>query len=72
MNFITEQDVINLIQHSEVVMPQKEIKEALEKQKKEIIELLESEIQESVLTKKDVIDLIKKESEQNSQQRTSD
>jgi len=62
MNFITEKDVVNLIKHSEEVIS----KDELEKYKKELLNVLNQEIKERVLTKKDVIDLIKKEGGKNS------
>ena len=66
MNFITEKDVVNLIQHNEKIVFREEFLEMLENQKKEIMDFLSSEIKERVLTKKDVMDLIKKESGKNS------
>lgn len=61
MNFITEKDVINLIEHNEEIVSKKECLDIIDKQKKEMIDLLNKEIKERILTKKDVIDLIKKE-----------
>lgn len=61
MNFVTEKDIINIIKHSEEMISKEQLLEAVEKQKKEMLEVLNKEIGERVLTKKDVIDLIKKE-----------
>ncbi len=66
MNFVTEKDVINLIKRSENVVSKEEFLNAIDKQKKEVLQLLDKEIAERILTKKDVIDLIKKESGKNS------
>lgn len=66
MNFVTEKDVANLMKRSDDIMQKKEFTEMLEKQKDELTKFLAKEIQERSLTKKDVIDLIKKESGKNS------
>lgn len=66
MNFVTEKDVINLISRNEEVLLKKEFLDLAEKQKKEMSDFLKKELKESVLTKKDVIDLIKKAGVKNS------
>ena len=66
MNFITEKDVINLINRNDKVLLKKEFLDLTDKQKKEMSDFLKKEIKESVLTKKDVIDLIKKAGGKNS------
>lgn len=66
MNFVTEKDVINLINRSDEVLLKKEFLDLADKQKKEMADFLKKEIKESVLTKKDVIDLIKKAGGKNS------
>ena len=66
MNFVTEKDVINLINRSDEVLLKKEFLDLADKQKKEMSDFFKKEIKESVLTKKDVIDLIKKAGGKNS------
>ncbi len=66
MNFVTEKDVINLIRRSENVVSKEEFLNAIEKHKQEILEVLDKEMGERLLTKKEVIDLIKKEGDKNS------
>ena len=66
MNFVTEKDVINLIRRSENVVSREEFLNAIEKHKQEILEVLDKEMGERLLTKKEVIDLIKKEGDKNS------
>ena len=65
MNFVTEKDVDNLIKRNEEIMLKKECQDIIDKHKKEIIDMLSKEIKERILTKKDVIDLIKKEGGKN-------
>ena len=66
MNFVTEKDVINLIQENENLVSKKELFKDLTQQKKDINTMVKNELKESILTKKDVIDLIKKEGDNNS------
>jgi hypothetical protein len=66
MNFVTEKDVTNLIRRSENVVSKEEFLNAIDKHKKEILELLDKEMEERLLTKKEIIDLIKKEGDKNS------
>lgn len=66
MNFVTEKDVINLIRRSENVVSREEFLNAIDKHKTEILEVLDKEMGERLLTKKEVIDIIKKEGDKNS------
>lgn len=68
MNFVTEKDVVNLIKHSEATISKDELLDIINKQRKEVLDILNKELKDSVLTKKDVIDLIKKECGKNSKQ----
>jgi len=67
MNFITEKEVINLIKNHEDILSKEDIKDIVRKQKQEMIEILTDELKGGLLTKKDVLDLIKKEGGKNSE-----
>jgi len=66
MNFVTEKDVINLIKRSENTVSKEEFLNAIDKHKKELLEALDKEMGERLLTKKEIIDLIKREGDKNS------
>ncbi|MBL7100991.1 MAG: hypothetical protein ISS23_03500 [Nanoarchaeota archaeon] len=65
MNFVTEKDVVNLIKHGDEVVSKEEFLSEVNKHKKEVVAMLKNEFTERILTKKDVIDLIKKEGGKN-------